>query len=169
MENIIIGVWQIPRFLVAKSDEGTSSSSALGARIFTIVFFSLHYGLFTFIHGSLLFQLFLKETLDMQTLKILIYATNGITIALLGLFISHGIQFFNDLFSGRARNTSLHKAMMEPYSRIVVLHLVLLGSAFVLTLLPYPAIGLILLTLIKIGMDIHNERKIENARNTHGP
>jgi len=89
------------------------------------------------------------------------------SLALLGMFLSHGIQFFNDLLSGAARNTSTDAVMMEPYSRIVILHLVLLASAFLLTLLPHPMIGVILLSAIKIIMDIHNERKIEKKREPH--
>ncbi len=83
------------------------------------------------------------------------------------MFLSHGIQFFSDLLSGVARNTPIDTVMMEPYSRIVILHLVLLASAFLLTLLPNPVIGVILLSAIKIIMDIHNERKIEKKREAH--
>jgi len=160
MENVIIGLWQLPRFLLA-------DAKSLAEALFKAGFFTVHYGLFTFIHGSLLFELFLKQTLDMQTLETLVFSTSGITLALLGMLLSHGIQFFNDLLTGVTGNTSTAKVMMEPYSRIVIMHLVLLASAFLLSLLPHPVIGVILLSAIKILMDIYNERKIEKKRKTH--
>ena len=167
MENVIIGLWQIPRFLAADGNQPGSQLQRLSGAMFKAGFFTVHYGLFTFIHGSLLFELFLKQSLDVQTLEKLVFSTQGIGLALLGMFLSHGIQFFNDLLSGVARNTPLDTVMMEPYSRIVILHLVLLASAFLLTLLPNPVIGVILLSAIKIIMDIHNERKIEKKREAH--
>jgi len=167
MENVIIGLWQIPRFLTADGNRSGSQLQRLSGALFKAGFFTVHYGLFTFIHGSLLFELFLKQSLDVQTLEKLVFSTQGIGLALLGMFLSHGIQFFNDLLSGVARNTPIDTVMMEPYSRIVILHLVLLASAFLLTLLPNPVIGVILLSAIKIIMDIHNERKIEKKREAH--
>ena len=167
MENVIIGLWQIPRFLTAGGNRPGSQLQRLSGALFKAGFFTVHYGLFTFIHGSLLFELFLKQSLDVQTLEKLVFSTQGIGLALLGMFLSHGIQFFSDLLSGVARNTPIDTVMMEPYSRIVILHLVLLASAFLLTLLPNPVIGVILLSAIKIIMDIHNERKIEKKREAH--
>ncbi|WP_293646964.1 DUF6498-containing protein [Thiolapillus sp.] len=167
MENVIIGLWQIPRFLTADGNQPGSQLQRLSGALFKAGFFTVHYGLFTFIHGSLLFELFLKQSLDVQTLEKLVFSTQGIGLALLGMFLSHGIQFFSDLLSGVARNTPIDTVMMEPYSRIVILHLVLLASAFLLTLLPNPVIGVILLSAIKIIMDIHNERKIEKKREAH--
>lgn len=167
MENVIIGLWQIPRFLTADGNQPGSQLQRLSGALFKAGFFTVHYGLFTFIHGSLLFELFLKQSLDVQTLEKLVFSTQGIGLALLGMFLSHGIQFFSDLLSGVARNTPIDTVMMEPYSRIVILHTVLLASAFLLTLLPNPVIGVILLSAIKIIMDIHNERKIEKKREAH--
>ncbi len=64
MENVIIGLWQIPRFLTADGNQPGSQLQRLSGALFKAGFFTVHYGLFTFIHGSLLFELFLKQSLD---------------------------------------------------------------------------------------------------------
>ena len=123
------------------------------------LFFLVHYGLFTFVHGQFVFQLFLHQEMTLENLGRLL-GNGGMAVALLGLMISHGMAFFEDLASGRLATASPGKVMSEPYHRIVVLHLVVLGSGFLLTFLPAPQVGVVLLALIKTGMDLHLARKV---------
>ncbi|WP_456406481.1 DUF6498-containing protein [Thiolapillus sp.] len=160
-ENLVIGLWQIPRFFVADS----AKEKKLPNTFFTAVFFTLHYGLFTFAHGSLLFELFLKQPMNAQTLTDLAFGTPGIMLGLLGLFISHGLQFFSGL--GTTRTMKTGDVMTEPYKRIVILHLVLLGSGFLLMKTSHPMVAVILLVAIKIVMDIKAERKTEKQQEVY--
>ena len=113
----------------------------------------MHYGLFTYVHGVFVFALFLHQDLTVATLQENL-GNAGMGLALLGLMISHGVDFLGDLRSGRLANANPGRVMSEPYHRIVVLHLVVMGSGLLLEFLPYPVVGLVLLTLIKSGMDI---------------
>lgn len=122
------------------------------------LFFLVHYGLFTFVHGQFVFHLFLHQEMTLENLERLL-GTGGMALALAGLMISHGMAFFEDLASGRLATASPGKVMSEPYHRIVVLHLVVLGSGFLLTFLPAPQVGVVLLALIKTGMDLHLARR----------
>jgi hypothetical protein len=123
------------------------------SNLFVALFFLVHYGLFTFVHGQFVFHLFLHQAMTPENLTNLL-GTPGIALALLGMMISHGMAFFEDLGSGRLATANPGKVMTEPYPRIIVLHLVVLGSGLLLTFLPLPQIGVVLLVLIKTFMDI---------------
>src|SRR2546428_9687305 len=53
-ENVIVGGFNVLRMLVAKPQE----SLAWLGKAFLIPFFCVHYGMFTFLHGVLVFALF---------------------------------------------------------------------------------------------------------------
>jgi hypothetical protein len=44
--------------------------------------------------------------------------------------------------------------MMQPYGRVVVLHLAILGGGFLVMLMGMPVAGLVLLIVLKIGLDV---------------
>ncbi len=186
-ENVVVAFWQVPRILLAggsltsglaeavlKYQKGVPPELAIeiqrqldqaAARVlprisnfFVAAFFLVHYGLFTYGHGVFVFALFLHQDLTVATLQEHL-GNAGMGLALLGLMISHGVDFLRDLRSGRLARANPGRVMSEPYHRIVILHLVVMGSGLLLVFLPYPAVGLVLLTLIKSGMDIYTYRK----------
>lgn len=158
VENVVIALWQVPRFFLADDGKADGSYKPMN-RLFVCLFFLAHYGIFTLVHGSLVFTFFLKQELNWENLYTLVTGTPGLTLAVTGLLLSHGVQFFSDAGKGILTSTPLSDVMMQPYRRIVVLHLVVLFSGVLLTFLPYPRISLILLATIKIGMDVHFDRK----------
>ncbi len=157
-ENVVVALWQIPRFFVAR-DETADGGYKLANRLFVTLFFLLHYGIFTFVHGQFVFALFLHQEMTENAVLDLVLNTPGLPLALIGLLISHGVQFFSDLANGSATNISVNKVMGQPYKRIVVLHLVVLLSAGLLQLLPNPMISLVLLAVIKTVVDVVLDRK----------
>ena len=176
-ENVIIGIWQVPRLMLAEtaasdelSDTAMTKKGGLSnfvGKLFFVGFFCFHYGLFTFVHGSFVFELFLNESLTENNLVKVLFSTPGLQLALLGIFASHAIQLLQDIVSGEATRAKRDAVMMSPYKRIVILHLVLLGSGFLLIQLPYPIIAVVLLFTIKISMDIAKERKIQKQQEAH--
>ena len=158
-ENVVVALWQIPRFFVANSNH-PEDGYKLPNRIFMTLFFLAHYGIFTYVHGVLVFSLFLHEDLTQNNLLSTIGETHGLLLALLGLLVSHGVQFFSDLANGSATSTPINEVMAQPYKRIVVLHMVVLLSGGLLMFLPYPMTSLVLLAVIKTGMDIYMDRKL---------
>jgi len=157
-ENVVVALWQVPRFFVARSNS-LDNEYKLPNRVFMSLFFLVHYGIFTFVHGVLVFSLFLHQEMTLNAVLDLVSGTPGLSLALLGLLVSHGVQFFSDLASGSATSMPLNKVMGQPYKRIVVLHLVVLLSGGLLMLLPYPMASLVLLAVIKTAIDVYLDRK----------
>jgi hypothetical protein len=72
-----------------------------------------------------------------------------------GLAVSHGISFVaNYLLGGERDRVALAQLMIQPYGRIVVLHLAILGGGFLIMSLGAPWYALALLILLKIGLDL---------------
>jgi len=127
------------------------------SNLFAAIFFLVHYGLFAFAHGAFIFSLFFHQ--EMTTQAVLGFLQQqGVQLALLGMMISHGYAFFKDLASGRLSRVTPEKMMSEPYQRILILHLVVLGSGFLLQLLPWPMVSVVLLTAVKILTEIHSRK-----------
>jgi hypothetical protein len=73
----------------------------------------------------------------------------------LGLFVSHGISFVhNYLVGGEFRRAGVQSLMTQPYGRIVVLHVTILLGGFLMMALKSPALGLVLLVVLKILLDL---------------
>jgi hypothetical protein len=60
----------------------------------------------------------------------------------------------SDLGEGEYRRASLDKLMFQPYGRIAVLHLTILGGGILMLALDSPTVGLVLLVILKIGLDL---------------
>ena len=142
----------------AVEQQNPEPGSSRVSNLFVALFFLVHYGLFTFAHGALVFSLFLHQEMNLDTVLSFLQQP-GVQLALLGMMISHGYAFFGDLASGRLNHVTPENMMGEPYHRILVLHLVVMGSAFLLQFLPWPMIGVVLLTAVKILMDLHAQKR----------
>ena len=153
-ENVIIGAFGILRLL------------ASGGRLFHGLFFSVHYGGFMFGHLMLLFAVFggmsdngggrvdeaeyIRESiLDRRML-----------IPIAALFFSHAWSFVtNFLMTDERERLSGMQAMALPYKRMVVTHVALLVGGLLLTKTGQPLVGLVLLTGMKIALDVMFHRQ----------
>ena len=73
----------------------------------------------------------------------------------LGLALSHGISFVhNYLWLGEYQQAKLQALMAQPYGRVVVLHLTILGGGFLMMALHSPRAGLVVLVLLKMAIDL---------------
>ena len=163
-ENVIIGVLNVLKMLAANPESPVSWAG----KLFIIPFFCVHYGMFTFVHGIFVIALFgggLKQHLGFPTPETSwrIAHENYLGWAILGLAISRGISFVtNYLVSGEYKRASLQQLMQQPYGRVVVLHLAILGGGFLVMALHSPELGLLLLVALKIAFDLRGhfaERK----------
>jgi hypothetical protein len=147
-ENVVIGLVQVLRFGTLAVLRGMVA--ALGVA----VFFTLHYGLFTLVHGMFVLSLFAPED-GWDAAAGLLFSLDGLLFGLLALGASHLVSFVvNFLHGGEYRQAAPEALMMEPYGRIVVLHLAILFGGFATTLLGAPAAVLVVLVLLKIGFDL---------------
>jgi hypothetical protein len=176
-ENLIAGFYNIVKMALVQTDQLSNNAG----KLFTIPFFCLHYGAFCAMHGLFLTVFFKigessslfpanEETwpLHLVFIQILFNVLAKIWAArppqmiwaLLGLFISHGISFFeNYILGGEYSRTTIKKLMHQPYQRIIVMHIAIIaGGVFVMSLnSPMPL--MIILILLKITFDIFLHRK----------
>ena len=168
-ENLVVGFYNLLKMLF------TGGKSALG----TMLFFTLHYGLFCVVHGAFVMELTqfageISSELPVASWpgplvviqKILYFgqqildaAPPEFSWACIALLLSHGASFLL-LFIGQQeyRHTSVDALMAAPYKRITVLHVAVIIGSFLIVELGQPLGLLLALVALKIGMDImlHN-------------
>jgi hypothetical protein len=155
-ENVIIGFFNVLKMAKASPESGNFK----GSKASLITFFCFHYGIFAFVHGIFVFVLFGGIFQDNTGDPYLPSAFNSldffwILFGLLALFISHSVSFItNYLGRGEYKRASLNMLMFQPYTRVVILHVVILIGGFLLVMAGAPIAGLIILVAIKIGFDI---------------
>lgn len=189
VENIVVGAYAILRL-------------ALVARwfaLFLVPFFSLHYGIFTAVHGAFILTIFAADTplRDLATV---------VLPGIVALLVSHGTSFVSNFLRGgemqRMRDAlalvKLRRSdpatwtgelveaevkkhtqgfldagslMTAPYRRVVVLHLTIIGGGFLLILLGSPVWALALLVVLKTGVDLraHVQERERGKASPTGP
>jgi len=155
-ENVIIGFFNILKMAVAPPD----ATGKWGPKYKIIPFFCVHYGMFTLVHGFIVFAIF-GSVFENDDLFAGISATYHSLInpafgwAVLALAVSHTISFFvNYIGKGEFKKTSLGQLMVQPYARVIILHITVLIGGFLVMLLGSPVVGLILLIALKTYVDI---------------
>lgn len=158
VENVVIGLLNIPKILSCnRHDQIGASQSSLQLpskrHLFLSVFFLIHYGLFCFGH-----YMFLQTTYsDLPSYGNIWSSLTGsvMTWSILGLSISHLISMVVN-FYGKAEYAGRrpNEQMFIPYKRIILLHIVIVGSAFVAIKLGQGLATLLTLVIIKILFDL---------------
>jgi len=156
IENVIVGFFNVLKMALASPANGNSKA----AKISIIPFFCIHYGLFTFVHGIFVILIFGgAENGNMGNLNFPTVISSvmnfGILFGIMTLFISHGLSFgINYIGNGEYKEAKLNSLMSQPYSRVVVLHLIIIFGGFLITLLGSPEAGLVVLIVVKMWIDI---------------
>jgi hypothetical protein len=115
--------------------------------------------------------------------KIVIALTNYITSSVfniwinlqvswgvIALVVSHGASLFTNYFGkGEYKRGNLNQLMMQPYDRVIILHIVIMIGGFLVMLMGAQVIGLILLVALKTYADLkahlrqHSYLAVENT------
>lgn len=154
-ENVVIGGFNILKLLAGRAD---STTTALG-KLFLIPFFTVHYGMFTLVHGIFVVALFggtstsgagpdpwvaLRSVQEQQ-----------LALPVLALVASHGVSFVTNFLQGGERAVAtLPRLMFQPYGRIVILHVTILGGGILMQAMKSPTAGLAFLILVKCFVDL---------------
>lgn len=155
LENVAIGLWAAVRIATSTVDGSVTErapggrprvdwSAALTAaarqsndpralrtislvgRLLFLTFFVFHYGGFTLVHGVLTFSL----AGDAGTTG----SVGGYLLMLLVMVLSHGLSTAIHWFArGERRGVGPQRAMFAVYPRVVVMHLSVIGGAFLVT------------------------------------
>ena len=154
LENVVVGAFNVARLLLAQPREPVYWA----VKLFLIPFFVVHFGMFTYIHGALVLALFgPKGTRPFELLETVPPAirANHLGWAVASLMVSHGLSFcWNYLRNGEYQRASLNALMMQPYSRVVVLHLTVLFGGWLVMAIGSPLPALVLLAVIKTAADL---------------
>ena len=133
------------------------------SRAAMIAFFCFHYGIFTLVHGVFVFVLFGFMGTRGSGLGSGGLAALGqwwFWLAFACLIVSHWVSYRrNFIGAGEYLALSPAQVMQQPYGRVVVMHLTILGAGFLLTLIGAPLAGLLLLIGLKSGLDVRSFRR----------
>ena len=167
-ENIVLGLINVARMIAMPA--GEAGAAAHVGKLFIVPFFMFHYFFFCAGHGIFVFGLFPDENAyfpplgGMSLIGVLgraveIFST-PLAFAALTLAASHTISFVvNYLAGGERASFDLQKLMMLPYNRIIVLHVTIILGGFVTLALGEPVGVLVILVLLKTGVDLTMHRK----------
>lgn len=170
LENLVVGGFNVLKLLGCRA----SGPANWVQKVFLTGFFCVHYGMFCFVHGVFVFALFGRGHqgsgfgLSVSGLLDTVWHLH-LGWALTALVVSHGISFaLNYVRAGEYRRAEMATLMSQPYARIMVLHVTLLISGFILVGLGSPVVGLVLLVAFKTALDLRahrRERRKFGARN----
>lgn len=152
LENLVIGVFNVIKMLSCAGKE------VLLQKLFMSAFFSVHYGMFCFGHGTFIVDLFGSENDTLQQVPMMIM-NSGLKWALLTLILSHAFSLITNYFMNKEyKNLSVSDVMFMPYKRIIVLHVFIIFGAMALQAFGVTQLGLIALAVVKILADLitHN-------------
>ncbi len=154
LEGVIIGGINIIKILTCRKLGDNIWISAL-INLFTAAFFTVHYGMFTFIHGTFVATLFKAETLMAGILD-----GGPLMWAGLSFLISHLFSLLVNFF-GRQEYLyrTAQEQMMRPYGRVIVMHMVIILGGGLLMLFGGPIAALMLLIALKIALDLYAHQK----------
>jgi hypothetical protein len=80
---------------------------------------------------------------------------NGIDFAVFALFMSHAVSFiWNFIMGGEFRRVNPALLMVQPYQRVMVLHLVIVAGGAATVALGSPLAALVVLVLLKTAIDV---------------
>jgi hypothetical protein len=173
-ENLAIGFYNILKIAAAKAQHPIEHLS----KLFLIPFFVVHYGGFMAVHGFFILAfakmaegpsisvpsiggkswpcvfVFVQLLINVIRQMFLVIPPQ-MKLAILALFISHGVSFvYNYLLKGEYATAKPKELMSKPYSRVVVLHIAIIAGGFLVMIIGSPVALLIVLVVGKIMLDV---------------
>ena len=155
-ENVMIGVFTALRMLLVAAAWGWVIF--IGS-LFHVAFFCVHYGMFTFGHGMILFEIFHDAGKDINNNEALllgyIFTKSEVFLyALLGLLVSVAIKAIRDIREDRKEARTAQGIMFSPYGRIIILHVTIIFGGLGVQELGEPLWALGLLIVLKTLYDL---------------
>ena len=161
-ENVVIGLFNVVKMLATGLRIG--AAGLLGA-VALSAFFAVHYGLFTAVHGTFVALLFGGAELGREAMNggltgplgamlHQLFADRDGWIAVAAIALLHLSELVQWLVRTRERPPPLKDLMRAPYGRIMILHVTLIASAFLMQALDAPVAGALLLVGLKLAFDL---------------
>lgn len=155
-ENVAIGLCHVLRLVVAGARAGNAAGGLAIAAFFTV-----HYGIFTLVHGMFVVLLFSRElpgqsgfAAPYAVLADTLFADRMATLATVALAAGAVIDTWQWFGTAESRRIALPQLMSAPYGRVIVLHVVLIGGGFLVQALGAPVAAVLLLVALKLWLDL---------------
>ena len=170
LETAVIGFWTIMRAATMSRDPGSAAGRSIAGSLALAGFFTVHSGLFMSVHMLFIFSLFAgpwaNRIHDARDFIRLVVIGKDLWIPLLALFAGQGAIFINDavnrfVFAKTPASTDTGEIMGGFYQRIVIMHVAILGGAFIVQAIGTTA-PLIILVLLKIAIEIRFQMKAQS-------
>lgn len=163
LETAVIGFWTILRMATMSRDPGPAAGRSIAGTLALAGFFTVHAGLFMSIHMLFIYTLFAgpwaERIHDARDFIRLIVIGKDLWIPLAALFAGQGAIFINDAVNRFVfakpplGNTDTGAIMGGFYTRIVLMHLAIMGGAFIAQAIGSVA-PLVVLVLLKTAIEI---------------
>ena len=143
LENVVIGLRTLVSMLLTGRRHGYVGAIA------TSMFFSVHYGMFCFVHGMFVIGIF-GGAMGANPAGATPFTT-AIGIGFIAILAWQIAMLLIHIVS--KDETTAPELMFEPYPRIIVLHVTILGGGLLLMALNWPHAGIVILAILKTVMD----------------
>lgn len=165
LESGVIGVFNLIRIGMARApiSEGFKVNGRHPAgphgKLLVMLFFPFHYGIFWIVHGVFVFVFFGLGFMPGSAFT----GTSGISgINISGVFLAVSVMVITQIVSflfvfvreREYERVSPDQQMSQPYSRVFVLHGVIIGGAFLINQFGTPMAALALLVILKLSADL---------------
>jgi len=165
LENLMIGLFATARFLLRRYGHPLELIPSL----FAASFFVFHYGAFCYGHGLFIVALFGENIVadlsppDTFENILPIVELRHLFWPVVALFVYQVLDWVRDINARDMGIVDIKAMMSAPYRRIVVLHIAIIGSGFLMMSTGEPVAGLLLLILLKTVFDFYHWRKDEQG------
>jgi hypothetical protein len=158
-ETAVIGLWNSVKLAVIGK----------WAALIIVPFFLGHFGGFMAAHFMFVYYLFVRDPTatgpEPGVWQAFFELFTPLQAAIVSLVASHGVSFFAN-FMGRREylGIKLNQQMAEPYKRVIVMHITVIVGGFLTLISGTPDAALLLLILLKTGVDLRAHLKEHRAR-----
>jgi hypothetical protein len=169
LETAVIGFWTILRVATMSRDPGSVAGRSIAGTLALAGFFTVHAGVFMSVHMLFIYTLFAgpwtERIHDARDFFRLIVIGKDLWIPLVALFAGQGAIFINDavnrfVFATTPLGNADTGAIMGGfYKRIVIMHLAIMGGAFLSQMIGGTA-PLIVLVLLKTAIEIRFQMQL---------
>ena len=171
IENVLVGLLNVPRILLAQDESGSDRQRPVQERLLAnaqpALFFVLHYGLFCAVHGIVLIELFGLQAIagvaeaadELAALQAMVQRWRGDPLALAGIVALLGSHLYslivNFLASGEYRRVDAGTMVERPYRRIAVIQVFAIACGALLQYFDSPVLAVAVFVVVKIVIDWH--------------
>jgi hypothetical protein len=132
--------------------------------LFAVPFFVGHFGGFMALHFLFIYSFFVRGVSATGPAPAVRDALTAVFVplwpSLAALFVSHGISFFSNFIRRREYvGATVSGLMTAPYNRIAIMQITIILGGWLILLLNSPVAALVVLVLIKTGVDLSAHRK----------